>query len=188
MTVISLDDSLAAKFDRVGDRAWNGDHTCSLDNMEMSCFASEGCNVRNSAAETFRLRDLMRDHTKVVATDDTKSQFRGCASAHPCAESSGLLISFPEYQFEKNSFLVSNLCVSHECRGCGVAKEIMSFFRERFGTIYVLVALPSRKASSQVFSHMEKRSRGLLGIYHRMNFVECIRCERSILLRLRQTV
>lgn len=183
MTILSLNDSLAAKFDRVGDRAWNGDHSCSLDNMEISCFASEGCNVRHSATETFRLRDLMRNHTKVVATDETREQFRGCASAHPCADSSGLLICYPDFRFEEDAFLVSNLCVSHESRGHGVAKEMMSFFRARCGTIYVLVALPSRSASPQVFSYMEKRSRNLVDIYRRMNFAECARCESNILLR-----
>lgn len=182
MPVYPLDYHLAVKFDREADRAWSGNHSCSLENMEMSCFASEGCNSRSSCAETFHLRDLLNNHTKVIYTDHNRQFFQGCASAHPCEDSSGLLMSFPNHAFKTGAFLVSNLCVSHQNRGHGIAKEILSHVRRQCGTVYVLVALPSKSSSAEVYSFMDTRSRNLISIYKNMGFVECDRCERSVLL------
>ena len=114
MPVLHLTSSLAQKYDEKSREAFIGDGTCSLQNMELSCFASESCN-QNRRNLTFQLKNLMNEDLSLIYVhNDT---FLGCLSAHRTDASSALQILFPYLNPESGSVLVSNLCVSSASRG-----------------------------------------------------------------------
>ena len=166
MPVLHLTSSLAQKYDEKSREAFIGDGTCSLQNMELSCFASESCN-QNRRNLTFQLKNLMNEDLSLIYVhNDT---FLGCLSAHRTDASSALQILFPYLNPESGSVLVSNLCVSSASRGEGVCKKLMEEILRHFNTIYVLVQREMTR-DLHVNKFMKNRSQNLLIVYEKLNF------------------
>lgn len=165
-----LTSTLANRFANECRQAWNGDETCSLSNMRMSCFASEGCSARRSCKGDFDFRSFLKYQTPVVAVDAGEKIFMGCASADPCATSSAFQVLFPHVATEPGAGVVFNLCVNAKHRGGGVARALMSTMHGKYPVVYVLVVLPSPGSAPHVQAEMRERSDRLKSIYGHMGF------------------
>ena len=145
-----------------------GDKTCSLHNMNVSCFASERCNssgsvgtgdmnpveMANGALATYA---LVRDATVLaVATTHhiSRSGFLGMKST-----------------VDADGVLLANLCVSNTARTKGVGRTMIEYImRSSPSTVYVSVRLPDTHAPMSVRSFMHKRSSDLVSMYKHMKF------------------
>lgn len=166
MQVLDLTPQLAKAHDARAVKAFVGDGTCSLENMETSCFASESCN-RGSHRLSFSLDDLIRNDLKLVCVEgDT---FHGCLSAQKAEDSTALKILFPNLKIVPNSVLVSNLCVALVSRGKGVCKSLLREIFRKHSTVYVLVAR-EKSYNSHINTFMQNRSQNLVKLYRRLHF------------------
>ena len=113
-------------------KALNGDGSCSLANMETSCFASEFCAEGNMPS--MKLDSLIHSEFAFVAVIDepceqpnnTIFKFVGCVSANRMQ--SAIASMFPSQQelHTPNRWVISNLCVSVAHRNCGAGRLLLS--------------------------------------------------------------
>lgn len=169
MNIQTLTPDLARKHAAACKQSWNGNQTCSIDNMQMSCFASEGCNRGNrSGSNAFELRSLLSSQIKLVVTNEA-GVFVGCVSANACTNESHLSFLFPQTRFDPGSVLLSNLCVNQSERGKGVARTIVLHLRKSHPKLYALIALPV-STDPDVRKVMTSRAEGLKTAYGKMGF------------------
>lgn len=158
----------------------NGDGSCSLSNMESSCFASEYCS--KGLKPQSQLRSMLASKCAFVAISDispdgfretdTAYRFVGCISAddgpHPF---------FP--QLSSGSLVISNLCVASPYRRFGVGKRLIQTILDGYEPekCYLLVAKNMQTENADMHTVFEKRVRRLLNTYNRLSFVPV--CERS---------
>ena len=147
-----------------------GDKTCSLDNMNVSCFASERCNssrafstgdmnsidMANGALDTYAL--VCDAAVLAVATTHRMSNcgFLGMrSSVHP------------------DDVLLANLCVNQAKRSKGMGRTMIEHILKRSpANVYVSVRLPDRDAPDAVRSFMHERSQNLVSLYKHMQFTQ----------------
>ena len=165
MLVLDLTFEVTRKCEKQMRQSFIGDGTCSLENMELSCFASEGCNHNTSL--TFDMNDYLNQDVKLVAMQD--EVFLGCLTASKLSMSFALKIHFPHLQPRCDSILVSNLCVSSHARGRGVCKAMLHEVFRRHKTIYLLIARPL--CINEVTRRlMTERSANLVKMYTHLGF------------------
>ena len=145
-----------------------GDKSCSLDNMNVSCFASELCNsshasgtgdmnpmdISNSSLDTYA---LVSDAT-VLAVAATRRmsdcEFLGMRSS-----------------IDLDDVLLLNLCVNKTTRAKGMGRTMIEHILKRSpGNVYVSVRLPDSNAPKTVQSFMQERSQNLVSLYKHMQF------------------
>lgn len=174
---------LANRFKEVGHKAWQGNRTCSLENMKTSCFAAEECNLNGSCKAPFQLSSLVDKGSPVVAMDETNASFLGCATAERCEESSMFQILYPHVTVEAGAGFVFGLCVDSSCRRSGAAREILRHMNLKYPTIYLTVRLPDRGARPDVRDYMSERSSKLVGIYEHLGFSTVTSSAEFVLMR-----
>ena len=142
-----------------------GDETCSLKNMEVSCFASESCNrsgasrtesanVSEIAANTFVTVD---DHENVVAF----------ATMIPIKYCGFLNMKNPP----TTGMFISNLCVLKDERANGHGRKMLEYLcTQCSGCAYLSVRRPDVRASQEVQTFMKKRCETLLKMYGKLSF------------------
>lgn len=182
MHIQLLTPELARQHSVACKRSWNGNHTCSIDNMQMSCFASEGCNQGSrSGYSSFELSSLLGNQIKLLVTNESNA-FVGCVSANPCVQESHLSFLFPHTRFDPESILLSNFCVAHTERGKGTARAVVRRLLASYPKLYAMVSLPVSN-DPEVRRFMTSRAKGLEKVYGKMGFEVVDRHASYLLLK-----
>lgn len=167
--------------------ALNGDGTCSLKAMSMSCFASEAC-VKNRHS-TMNLDVLMSHEYKFVAVDRDTGEFVGCVSATSGKTDRTLHTYFPGCSVCDMALTLYNLCVSNSHRGGGVGRKLVDSVlhtAERPSDVYLLVSkLNLEETDSDRLKIYTDRISRLLNLYDRLEFDVIDECKDCYFLRHR---
>jgi GNAT superfamily N-acetyltransferase len=186
--VFPLTGPLAEILNLQGSVALCGDGSCSIENMDSSCFASERC-ARGLSAD-MQLRELLAaPHAFVACTDSDLDdpyvavpeglRFLGCISAGPTTSLRGL---FPF--IEEHSLLLSNLCTSVACRKRGIGRRLIAQVTAICENVYLLIAKPSGP-NADVARAFERRVARLFETYGHLSFHKCGECDFAHLLKNR---
>ena len=170
--VLPLTPELVRTCNEAASVALSGDGTCSLENVAISCFASEAC--ARGQSPLMDLAALVSSRHSFVALHE--GNFVGCVSAHPCRLAHVVRL-FPDLCFGPEDLLLSNLCVAHACRGQPFRagrKLIETVLDVAPANLYLLVALGPC---------LEERSANLRRMYAHLGFREVVACERAVLMR-----
>ena len=144
-----------------------GNRTCSLQNMEHTCFAAEYCAL----ASGFPMRDELtsRAPLTLVAHTSSENEFVGCVSVGPVTMYPPSY--FPKDVYTSHSDVIYNLCVSKEYQGRGVGRQLVDAVRQRVDnkSIYLLVLKKGRDSPmADVARVMTSRVQRLDATYTRM--------------------
>ena len=171
VAILPLTRELARTFDAQATEAYVGDRSCSFENMRMSCFASEGCNMTGRCSvSTGLLASFLKAHTALVAVDDAHEVLLGYVCVDLCAMSSTIRIKYPFTAFEPGAGIAYNLCVATHARGHGLVRQFMQRLATTYTVVYVMINLPSTAASRTVREHMLTRVDGLRSLYEHLDF------------------
>lgn len=158
------------------ERAMYGNKTCSLPNMNTSCFAAERCAMAGDnkvqfpsgnvlAGETFTLvAHSLRSEKKTETTD--VDHFVGCVCVGPAS-----IYGSHMYPFDvSTAHVIYNLCVSNAFQGGGVGRQLVHAARSRIsGPLYLFVLNTGRDSSdSDIATAMTTRVKRLETTYTRM--------------------
>lgn len=165
MDVVTLTREICERFGLEGETALCGDGTCSLSNMETSCFASERC-MTSRRCGIMTLTDMMDADMKYACIVD--GRFGGCIVASLCSKFPHIFMRFPEVT--RDSYLVCNFCVAPHLRGKGVGKVLMRKVLLQRRPTYLTVLLPCSHADAELRELMRARSSNLEAMYTRMGF------------------
>ena len=167
--------------------ALNGDGSCSLKAMSMSCFASEAC-ARNQFS-SMKLDVLLRSPHKFVAMVRDTDEFVGCVSAETKRSDRMISHYFPRETLPSTAVILYNLCVSQEYRGCGAGRKLVQAIVDTAASprdVYLLVSRlnPNEKDPDKAQIYKDRITR-LLNTYNTLEFdVQCD-CPDCFLLRHR---
>lgn len=150
VVVSRLTPQLAKMLEKEAAEALNGDGSCSIDNMEKSCFASETCS--DSRFPDLSLEVMLAAQYAFVAMKG--SMFLGCVTANtPRAHMKQFL--------PQNVLLLSNLCVAYKARGQKVGKRLVDTIKqvakETAKTLCLTVARSENAVLRSVFQARESR-------------------------------
>lgn len=182
LTVDVLDERAAAEMRASAHAALNGDGTCSLANMDRSCFASEHCS--SGAGHTMSLDDLLGSPLAYVATDGCaeapQRAFVGCVSAAPV---SGFVRGlFSDAPIPADALMLSNLCVDPERRRDGVGRRLVARILEQQRPTFLMVA---RTTDPELRATFDDRVTRLVETYGRLGFKTVGTSEQAYLLQHR---
>ena len=130
------------------ERAMYGNKTCSLENMNMSCFAAERCatagnnevhfpsgNVLSSGTFTLVAHSLRSEHEMKTTVVD---HFVGCVCVGPTSIYASRM--YPSTLDVSNAHVIYNLCVSNTFQGGGVGRQLVNAARSHIsGPLYLFV-------------------------------------------------
>ena len=154
------------------DKFLYGNKTCSLENMNTTCFAAEHCAMSHNP--TFPAKfDSVASETLVAHTADY--EFVGCVCTGP-------LSVYPSSQYPstvKKGIVLFNLCVSNLHRGGGVGRRLVQKVRDRVkGPLYLFVLQKGlRNDNEQINNVIKTRVQQLRTTYERLGCTyvnECV--------------
>lgn len=142
--MLPLTADLCRTLERSASEALNGkSRTCALEEMDISCFASEYCAL--GRPPSMQLSDLYGQRHAFAAVADvdtdgyrglTDNRFVGCVSAAPPHDV--LLVEFP-FLCPK-CLIISNLCVAEAYRRLGAGRQLLQRILElQEENVYLLV-------------------------------------------------
>jgi ribosomal protein S18 acetylase RimI-like enzyme len=185
--IIPLTSELCNKLKAQAAVAMNGDGTCSLKAMSMSCFASELCS--SNIHSIMNLDSLMNHQYKFVAIDEDDDTFVGCVSAQQGSHDNTLKKYFPTCNLCDGALTLYNLCVSNSYRGLGIGRRLVESILEtanRPSSVYLLVSKLNLKEDDEdrlkIYTNRIKR---LLGLYNTLEFDVIDECDKCYFLRHR---
>jgi len=187
VSVVPLTSDLCGRLKAEAALALNGDGTCSLRAMSMSCFASEMCAKNRFSNMTLDM--LMQSTYKFVALDGPDGVFIGCVSAYRKENDTTAVHYFPHHPIVDGALLLYNLCVADEFRGRGAGRllvEAVLHAARRPSLVYLLVSkLNLHEPDPEKLAAYKARIARLLGTYEKLDFaVEC-ECDACYMLRHR---
>lgn len=153
--------SLSSEQKAEAEVLFHGDGTCTVENMETACFASERCNrcaTTNTGSWTLgmgggHLLVGLRGETVVAFAQWTPM----CDMDFACCPTPGIY--------------VSNLCVRAGNREAGYGRRMLAHMAATTpDPVYVAVALPHPRACEETRTVMEHRSRRLARFYQKLGF------------------
>ena len=166
--IIPLTPQIIDKEAQLGfERAFNGDGTCSAENIALSCFAGEACAECQSGKNLAvpRLSRIATFPIAYLARDLLTGSFLGCATGEEKTEAGS------------RSIYVSNLCVAHESRGLGVGRKILDRIRSDHSPQSIVVFTKNNllndvgQFESDVVREYQMRLCGQHAFYTRYGFV-----------------
>ena len=183
--VVPLTHDLCTRMKVAAAASLNGDGTCSLKAMSMSCFASEACAKNTLSNMTLDL--LMMHDIRFVAMEEERGDFVGCVSAQRIEKDTMCRRFFPNERIGEGCLVLYNLCVSYEHRGCGAGRKLVDeVIREARSPecVYLLVSKlnPHEKEAAKRKIYMDRVNR-LLSTYAKLKFNVVCDCEECYLLR-----
>jgi hypothetical protein len=165
-------------------RAMYGNKTCSLKNMNMSCFAAERCAMAGSDTVHFPSGNVLSGVTLVAHSlrlkDEMKSanvdRFVGCVCVGPASIYESHM--YPSTLDVSKAHVVYNLCVSNTFQGGGVGRQLIKAARSRIsGPLYLFVLNMGRDSPNpDIASVMAARVNRLEATYVRMGLrrIKCM--------------
>lgn len=131
------------------ERAMYGNKTCSLENMNTSCFAAERCAMAGNAKAYFPSGNVTAGATFTLVAHSRRSeretrttgvdQFVGCVCIGPTSVYGSHM--FPStLKNVSEAHVIYNLCVSNTFQGGGVGRQLVNAARSRVsGPLYLFV-------------------------------------------------
>ena len=185
--VVPLTSELANLLKAKAAVALNGDGSCSLKAMSMSCFASEAC-ARNQFS-SMKLDMLLRSRYSFVAMVNKSDEFVGCVSAESLGSDHMVAMYFPQEKLPKTAVILYNLCVSHDYRGCGAGRKLVQAVinvAQSPSDVYLLVSrLNPNETNPEKAKIYKDRIDRLLATYNKLEFDIKCDCPQCYLLRHR---
>lgn len=180
MRILPLTDSLAQKHASEAYEALNGDGTCTLSNMQTSCFAREFC--LDGVEPALKLTELCRAPIGFVAIEG--DDFAGCITC------SGPTLVHKRY-FPRNipcdAMILSNLCVPNKYRGLGYGEQLCKrvIYTSPGAPLFLLVRRADAYSPIEMKNLFEEGSVKLMKYYERLDFEYKTSCPQAHLLFLR---
>ena len=153
----------------------NGNNTCSLENMNKSCFASETCS-RNYSFQSSKTI-LNSDETYVVLKE---GEVCGCF----CISINHKMVDFPEIVPELNSLFIHTLCIDSELRGQNIGSRIIKKLKERNVPLYLYVLNGRIKYVKKFEEFFDKRTTNLTKFYEKTGFVKIDETNKFLLFKI----
>lgn len=185
--VITSVDALSPALRAEAERALVGDRTCSLENMERTCFASEYCAFADGDASrasfcsgtSFHANALLALVALTVRAGTPT--FVGCVCVGPAAHFAS---AFPYARAPQDGWIVYNLCVASAFQGSGVGRRLLDAVRVQAGSAHPLYLTVMRtRGSGAVERTMRDRVARLEGTYARLGCERCYTSAEYILYR-----
>ncbi len=158
------------------NHAWTGDGTCSAQNMQFSCFASEYC----SACMAFPTRCLTFQGSKyeILAIDDANAARNFAGFVRADAPGSLMRTLFPS-ACTADAIFITSLCVAPAYRNNGprgyhgIGKRLLQYITSTCGSPLFLTVKTSEegKGTPEVHAHMQERAATLVQMYRNLGFV-----------------
>ena len=146
------------------DRMALGDSSCSLENMQTSCFASELCQDSNGRHVSSSFSGgVWRAPYKYVALHN------GTVVGFACAIPTSTLSYIPP---EHTGYCISNVCVRDTYRSHGVGQQLLSHMIRKLHrkSVYISVLMSATASPLTVQSVMDTRSTRLVSMYKKFGF------------------
>ena len=184
LRIVPLTQELAVMFDKDARYAMDGDQTCSMQNMNVSCFAAERC-IHSHSSNGGGLKSLLAHGYSFVCMDVTchPPQFVGCVCASLCPRDVA-----NRFQPDKrpDGLVMYSLCVSNRYReqhvGRRLINEVLNVGRKVRLPVFLLVAT-GHGASSECSLAFESRVPNLREMYTHMGWREQCMCEDYMLFK-----
>lgn len=177
---VSILETVTSTMQEYAHDAMFGNRTCSIDNMNTSCFAAERCTTMgantshrfNSSPQSIfsgavftLVAHSMRKDDIITCGDD--EQFVGCICV-------GLSSIYPRFTFPSyvpyNAHVIYNLCVSNTFQGRGVGRLLVNAARAHVsGPLYLLVLRSGTNSPDRNIANvMTERVKRLTATYSHM--------------------
>jgi len=160
------------------ERALYGNKTCSLDNMNTSCFAAERCAMAGHENAHFPSGNVLSGVTFTLVAHSLRSMedmtttkvnhFVGCVCVGPTSIYGSHM--YPRTLDVSTAHVIYNLCVSNTFQGGGVGRQLVNAARSRIsGPLYLFVLNVGRDSTNpDIASVMTARVNRLETTYARM--------------------
>lgn len=177
------------------ERALYGNRSCSLENMNTTCFAAEFCALSDGrapsipSASSFDMQSVMTlvahsrrsdDSNRTAATD----HFVGCV----CVGHADIYgrAAYPPNLDISNAHVIFNLCVSSTFQGGGVGRQLIDAVRQRInGPLYLFVLKTGSESSkSDIMSTMRTRVARLRTTYSRLGLKRITDTSQTVLFEV----
>lgn len=164
--------------------AFNGkdNHTCDLETMKRTCFASENCAGGFSGMDIDSLVTQPICLVAVVEKEGGAVDFVGCVTAATATTS--VPRYFPNCVGLEDSILLSNLCVDERYRRRKVGERLcqaVCAYPSKYVYLFVSKGYGSKVANThEIFRDRVER---LTTMYPKIGFQQCDECKHCILMR-----
>lgn len=160
------------------ERAMYGNNTCSLTNMNTSCFAAERCAMAGGGKTHFPSGNVLSGATLTLVAHSLRSgeemkttgvdHFVGCVCIGPASSFGSHL--YPSTVDVSTAQVIYNLCVSNTFQGGGVGRQLINAARSHTsGPLYLFVLNTGKDSSNpDIASAMTARVTRLEATYARM--------------------
>ena len=160
------------------ERAMYGNKTCSLANMNTSCFAAEKCAMANGDTVHFPTGNVLSGVTFTLVAHSLRSEeemkdtgvdhFVGCVCVGPPSIYGSDM--YPSTLDVSKAHVIYNLCVSSTFQGGGVGRQLVNAARSRVsGPLYLFVLNTGKDSPNRdVATVMTARVNRLETTYARM--------------------
>ena len=160
------------------ERAMYGNKTCSLSNMNTSCFAAERCAMAGNKQVHFPSENVLRGATFTLVAHSRRSDegigttgvdnFVGCVCVGPTSIYESHM--YPSTLDVSSAHVIYNLCVSNTFQGGGVGRQLLNTARSRVsGSLYLFVLNTGINSSNtDIATVMSARVQRLETTYTRM--------------------
>lgn len=175
---ISPAESTSHTMQEHAEQAMYGNKTCSLSNMNTSCFAAERCAMAGSNQVHFPSGNVFRGATFTLVAHSRRSDegtettgvdnFVGCVCVGPTSIYESHM--YPSKLDVSNAHVIYNLCVSNTFQGGGVGRQLVNTARSRVtGPLYLFVLNTGTNSSNtDIATVMSDRVQRLETTYARM--------------------
>lgn len=165
------------------ERAMYGSKTCSLANMNTSCFAAERCAMAGEGKAHFPSGNVLTGATLTLVAHSLRSgeemkttgvdQFVGCVCVGPASLLGSHL--YPSTVDVSTAHVIYNLCVSNTFQGGGVGRQLVNAARSHTsGPLYLFVLNTGKDSPNpDIASVMTARVTRLEATYARMGLTRC---------------
>ena len=182
--VVPLTAELAEMLHEDSQQALGGDGSCTLRNMNVSCFAAEHC-AKGGHGTSSTLRSLLGGGYAFVCIDDTYSppRFVGCVQAKLCP--SYVAAMFPP-DLRPRGLVLFSLCVDDRYRrqhvGARLVQRVLDVGCEAGLSVHLLVD-KGRSATGECVAAFHDRVPRLRETYARLGWAEECESDDYILFR-----
>lgn len=140
-----------------------GSNSCSVEDIETSCFASEKCMYDGGASNLDVL--LHSSYAYVCRENDT---FCACVAANKCKD--GNVPHFFNVRCSRDSLFLHTLCVENNYRKNGLATRLLNKIKKKNKPIYLIVLNGNDGRDYRLKDFFKNRSEKLLNFYRKNGF------------------
>tara|TARA_A100001015_G_C14905195_1_gene678027 strand:- start:474 stop:1001 length:528 start_codon:yes stop_codon:yes gene_type:complete len=175
MFTVKKINTLNHKYEKKLNELLNGDNTCSIENINKSCFASEACSRGYGFQSS---KNILNSYETYVILKE--GDVCGCF----CTELNYKLDHFPEIISEKNSLFIHTLCIDSELRGKNIGSLVIKKLKERKVPMYLYVLNGKVQYVKKFKEFFDKRTINLTRFYEKTGFVKIDENNKFLLFKI----